>query len=69
MDTEASVVWGSGPSAAGTPVTDFGRKSPTSDRVLFFIPRPIFRIIIEAEDAVEEMERLSVDPWKNLPPA
>lgn len=69
MDTAVCVVSGWIGSAAGAPMIDFGRKSPTRDRVPFFMPRPIFRIIIEADDAVDEMERLSVDPWKNLPPA
>jgi hypothetical protein len=58
---------GKAESAAGTPITDFGLKRPTSERVDFFIPLPIFLIIIEAEDAVDEIERLSVDPEKKLP--
>jgi hypothetical protein len=32
------------------------------------MPRPIFRIIIEADEAVDEIERLSVEPEKNLAP-
>jgi hypothetical protein len=58
---------GNAESAAGTPITDFGLKRPTSERVDFFIPLPIFRIIIDAEDAVEEIDRLSVEPEKKLP--
>ncbi len=61
-------VWTTG-SADGTPTIDLGRNSPTRERVPFFMPRPILRIIIDAEEAVDEMDRLSVDPWKNLPPA
>lgn len=58
-----TVAWlPSAASAVGTPITDFGLKRPAKERPLFFIPRPIFRIIIEAEEAVEEMDRLSVDP-------
>lgn len=54
-------------SAAGTPMTDLGRKSPVSDLVDFFMLFPILRIIMEADEAVDDMERLSVDPVKKLP--
>lgn len=49
-------------------MTDLGLNSPASDLVLFFIPRPILRIMTEAEEAVEEMERLSVEPPNILGP-
>lgn len=56
-----------GPSAAGTPTTDFGLKRPFNDRVDFLIPRPILRSIREAEDAVDAREMLSVDPVNAWP--
>jgi hypothetical protein len=68
MDTAAWPASLTGVSAAGMPLADFGRKRPTRERVLFFMPRPIFLIIIEADEAVDEMERLSVDPPKKRPP-
>jgi hypothetical protein len=46
------------------PMKDLGRKRPTSDRVDFFIPLPIFRNIIDAEEAVDEIDKLSVEPVK-----
>ena len=55
-----SIVMGS----ALLPIKDLGRKRPTSDRVDFFIPLPIFRNIIDAEEAVDEIDKLSVEPAK-----
>lgn len=55
---------GTAESAAGTPTTDFGLKSPTKEREPFFIPLPIFLIMTDAEEAVDDIERLSVDPVK-----
>jgi hypothetical protein len=46
---------------------DLGRNSPTSDRVDLFMPLPIFRSIIEADDAVDDTDRLSVELLKNRP--
>jgi hypothetical protein len=69
MDT---AVWLPSPdereSGGGTPMIDFGRNNPTRDRPPFFMPRPIFRIMMEAEDAVEETEMLSVELINILPP-
>ena len=48
-------------------MTDFGRNRPTSDLVDRFIPLPIFRNMIDAEEAVEEMDRLSVELLKKRP--
>jgi hypothetical protein len=47
--------------------TDLGRNMPTKDRVDLFIPLPIFRSIIEAEEAVDDTDRLSFDPVKKWP--
>lgn len=46
---------------------DFGRKRPTSERVDLLTPLPIFLNMMEAEDAVEETDMLSVDAEKTLP--
>ena len=54
-----------GPSAAGTPITDFGRKSPLIDLEPFFIPWPILRSMMDADEAAEATDRLSVEP---MPP-
>jgi hypothetical protein len=43
-------------------MTDFGLNRPLIDLPPFFIPEPIFRSIMDAEEAVDEMDRLSVDP-------
>lgn len=53
-----------GPSAAGTPMTDLGRNKPLMLRAPFLAPRPIFLSINDADDAVDEMDRLSVEPVK-----
>jgi hypothetical protein len=45
-------------------MTDFGLKSPLMLLALFLAPLPILRNIIEAEEAVDEMEMLSVEPVK-----
>lgn len=67
MDTAAWLA--SGISAVGTPMVDFGRNKPARERPPFFIPRPIFRIMIDADEAVEEIERLSVEPENRREPA
>jgi hypothetical protein len=45
-------------------MTDFGLNKPLIDLPPFFMPLPIFRSIMDAEDAVDEIDRLSVDPVK-----
>ena len=67
IETCAMLASLTGPSAAGTPTTDLGRNRPTSDRVPFFMPWPILRSITEAEEAVEEIDKLSVEPVKKFP--
>lgn len=52
----------------GSPTTDLGRNMPTSDRVPFFMPRPILRIMTDADEAVDEIDRLSIDPPKTRGP-
>jgi hypothetical protein len=39
-----------------------GLKSPLMDLPPFFMPLPIFLSMIEADDAVEDIDRLSVEP-------
>jgi hypothetical protein len=68
MDTSASLALGEPMSEGEGPTMDLGRKRPTKERPPFFMVRPILRIIIEADDAVEEMEMLSVEAENIFPP-
>lgn len=68
IETAAWLASGAATSPIGDPITDFGRNKPARERPPFFMPLPIFRSMIEAEEAVEEMDRLSVDPVKILVP-
>jgi hypothetical protein len=47
--------------------TDLGRNMPTNERVERFTPLPILRSIIDADEAVDDTDRLSVDPVKKWP--
>ena len=51
----------------GDPTVDLGRNIPTKDRDDRFTPLPILRNITDAEDAVEDTDKLSVERLKRCP--
>lgn len=65
-DTSAASV-SSRPSEPVT-IMDFGRKRLRRFRVDFFMPRPNFLSMMDADEAVDEMDMLSVDAMNSAWP-